>query len=246
MIILMWFLFQITLLIMLNIMSAIVSPVTYVEKSLLTFFITGIVYLIFIVMWQSRPEAKTKNTLKQYLAYIFLGVGICLFHRIIFVFFPQIGMSLYEQIGKENYNSLLYNFKNPGIFIYISIIGPILEEIFYRGRLLKEALKKYKSKYAVIIVSVLFAISHANLPQFISALCLGLLCGGVYVMAKDIKAPITIHVANNLYSSMMTLWVGSYETYKVSEFRMVGSIIIGLVLTLLGVFIFYKEKNRNI
>lgn len=24
-------------------------------------------------------------------------------------------------------------------------------------------------------------------------------------MAKDIKAPITIHVANNLYSSMMTL-----------------------------------------
>lgn len=73
------------------------------------------------------------------------------------------------------------------------------------GRLLKEALKKYKSKYAVIIVSVLFAISHANLPQFISALCLGLLCGGVYVMAKDIKAPITIHVANNLYSSMMTL-----------------------------------------
>lgn len=39
MIILMWFLFQITLLIMLNIMSAIVSPVTYVEKSLLTFLL---------------------------------------------------------------------------------------------------------------------------------------------------------------------------------------------------------------
>jgi len=226
-------------------MQGVVSPVTYIGKVYVTFLVTAVVELIFIFTWKLKIEFKTKNTVKTYLAYVLMGIGVCLFHGIIIALLPQIGMSLYEIVGIEELHNKLYMFKNPFTFIWISIIAPILEEIIYRGKILNELLKKYKPAYCIVIATFLFGLAHMNFTKFVDVFCLGLLCSVVYVKTKDIKAPIIIHLVNNTYSSIRTLPIESYETYHISVFKQVSSIALGLVLLLLGLYIFYKEKIRN-
>ena len=136
-----------------------------------------------------------------------MGIGICLFHRVIFLLFPNIAISTFKNMGLEEYLQVQYSFRNPFIFLYICIIGPILEELFYRGKLLNICLKKRKPEVCVLLISILFGISHMNLVQFMNAFCLGILCGLVYIKSKDIKAPIMIHLVNNLYSGISSLTI---------------------------------------
>lgn len=246
MIILIWLLFEMILLFSISVMNIILESATYVERSILTYLITAIVYLIFIFVLKTKIVIKKKTTAKNYLSYILMGIGICLFHRVIFLLFPQIAISTYESMGSEGYLKVQYSFRNPFIFLYISIIGPIIEELFYRGKLLNECLKKRKPEICVVLTSVLFGISHMNPVQFVNAFCLGLLCGFVYIKSEDIKAPIMIHLVNNLYSSISSLTIESYETASKSLVSMVSSIIIGLILLLLGIVICVKENKVKI
>lgn len=227
-------------------MQEILNPITYIEKILLTYFITAVTYLFFIFIRKTKFEIKKGITLKVLFSCILIGIGVCLFHRIIFIIFPQIGLSLFNKIGIDAYENMLYSFKNPLTFIYISIIGPILEELFYRGKLLNECLKKNKPVHAVIITSILFAVSHMNIVQFVNGICLGMLCGMVFVIYKDIKASIIVHVANNLFSSVMSLKLMSYEADSISELKIISDIVIGLILLLCGLKMCINESKKKI
>ncbi len=240
-----WLLFQTTLMVTLSIMHGVVSPVTYIETACLSCLITVVVELIFIFTWKLKVDFKIKNTAKTYLSYVLMGIGLCLFHGIIVVLFPQIGISIMEQVGLEGLYDRLDIVKNPFTFIYGCIGAPILEEILFRGKILNELLKKYKPAYCIVIAAFLFGLTHINLMQFVNGFGMGLLCGVVYVKTKDIKAPIIIHLVNNTYSMIMALPIESYETYTISIFRQVSSYVLGFVLLLLGLYIFYKEKIRN-
>ena len=142
--------------------------------------------------------------------------------------FPNIAISTFKNMGLEEYLQVQYSFRNPFIFLYICIIGPILEELFYRGKLLNICIKKRKPEVCVLLISILLGISHMNLVQFKNAFCLGILCGLVYIKSKDIKAPIMIHLVNNLYSGISSLTIELYETTSKSLVGMVSSVIIGL------------------
>lgn len=243
MIILTWILFEMVLLFSINIMVLILESDSYIERSIHVYLVIAMVHLIFIFLCKTKILIKKKTKAQNYLAYILMGIGMCLFHRILFLLFPQIALSTYESMGNDLYLEIQYSFRNPFIFIYISIIAPILEELFYRGKLLNESLKKWKPVICVVLTSVLFGISHMNLVQFVNAFCLGLLCGFVYVTSEDIKAPIIIHLSNNLYSGISSLQIESFETPARSMSSMLSSIIIGLILLSLGIVIFIKENK---
>lgn len=225
--------------------QGLVSPGTYAERTCLTFLIAVVVELVFILTWKSKIDFKTKNSAKTYLSCVLMGIGVCMFQRIIFILFPQIGMSVYEQMGVEEYRNKFYLHQNLFAIIYIGIIGPIIEEIFYRGRMLNELLKKYKPTYCIVIAAFLFGLSHMNLIQFVSAFIMGLISGVVYIKTKDIKAPIIIHLVNNTYSMITWLLKEAFEAHPDSVFKMASSIALGLVLLLLGFYIFYKENIRG-
>ena len=243
MVILIWLLFEIILFFSISVINIILKSASYIERSILTYLITAIIYLIFIFFLKIKTVIKMTTTVKKYLSYILMGIGICLFHRVIFLLFPNIAISTFKNMGLEEYLQVQYSFRNPFIFLYICIIGPILEELFYRGKLLNICLKKRKPEVCVLLISILFGISHMNLVQFMNAFCLGILCGLVYIKSKDIKAPIMIHLVNNLYSGISSLTIELYETTSKSLVGMVSSVIIGLFLLLFGIWIFVNENK---
>lgn len=240
-----WLLFQITLMVTISFTQGLVSPGTYSERTCLTYLITVVVELIFILTWKLKIDFKTKNSAKTYLSCVLMGIGVCMFHRIIFVLFPQLGIDFSEQVGlKEAYDMIEWH-KNPIMWIYTCIGAPILEELLFRGKILKELLKKYKPAYCIVITAFLFGLTHIALIKFLTAFFVGLLCGVAYVKTKDIKAPIIIHLVNNTYSMITWFLKEAFGAHPDSVLKIVSSIALGLVLLLLGFYIFYKENIRG-
>ena len=81
------------------------------------------------------------------------------------------------------------------MFLYAGIIGPIAEEIVYRGFVMN-LLKPYGKRFAIITSSILFGVMHANVHQLFFAFVVGLVFA--YVASEySLKWAIALHIFNN-------------------------------------------------
>ncbi|MGN1113746.1 MAG: lysostaphin resistance A-like protein [Oscillospiraceae bacterium] len=81
-------------------------------------------------------------------------------------------------------------------FLYIVILGPIAEELIYRGVILS-ILKPYGKWAAVIISALFFGLMHGNIPQAVPAFCGAIVYGLIAVRFNSIIPTIIIHMLNN-------------------------------------------------
>ena len=226
--------------------TIMIKPSTLLTSKILVLLTTAIVYIVFIRIWKIKIRFSQTFSFRKCLTYILLGLGIRYAHIIFFLLFPQAGMSMYSKLGLEYYEALLDTFKNPFVFVYLSFLGPVLEELFFRGKVLTAIQDKGGTTRAIIISALLFGITHMNPVQFISAMCLGLLCGYVYTITNDIKAPIIIHIANNLSSQLEALTLDSYSEYNRSFYGIMFSIAIGIAFLAYGIRQCVLDKNKNL
>ena len=85
--------------------------------------------------------------------------------------------------------------------IYISFLGPIVEEYIFRGLLLKRLGAKINIVASIIITNILFGILHADI---IGAFMFGFILSLIYLKTNNLLLPIIFHVLNN---SIVTLLV---------------------------------------
>lgn len=83
-----------------------------------------------------------------------------------------------------------------GILLYAGIVGPVAEELVYRGFVLKR-LQKYGNVFAVVISSLFFGVMHANPIQVVFGTAMGLLLGYLAV-EYSVFWSILFHIFNNL------------------------------------------------
>jgi uncharacterized protein len=82
--------------------------------------------------------------------------------------------------------------------LFAAIIGPIIEELFFRG-FLYGALKKYIGIFwAMTATAGLFAALHAHLAGFFPIMALGMLLAYLYEKTGTLVSSITVHVIHNL------------------------------------------------
>lgn len=87
-------------------------------------------------------------------------------------------------------------------FLFIVILAPISEEIYFRGYVFNLFKQKIDLKFAFFISSILFALIHYNLPYFIGIFFIGYLLALSYKVSNSISVPILIHIIINfLYFS---------------------------------------------
>ncbi len=87
------------------------------------------------------------------------------------------------------------------IILYAGIIGPITEEVIFRGAIL-HYLQKYGRWFALVMSSLLFGLFHANIPQGVFAFFIGGIFA--YVTYKySIKWAIVLHIFNNLILNIL-------------------------------------------
>ena len=86
------------------------------------------------------------------------------------------------------------------ICIQVMIIGPIIEELLFRGILLRSLLEKFYQRpfKAIIYTSLVFGFVHFNLVQGMFSFLGGIILGVIYYYTKSIKLCILTHILNNI------------------------------------------------
>jgi hypothetical protein len=80
--------------------------------------------------------------------------------------------------------------------IYVCFLGPVLEEIIFRGFILK-SMQKYGNLTAIIVSSILFSMFHLNLVQFVNPILMGIVLAFIAIKSKSIVPSIIAHIFNN-------------------------------------------------
>ena len=86
-------------------------------------------------------------------------------------------------------------------FMYVVLIGPVCEELIYRGMIIS-LLKPYGKGLAVFFSAFIFGFMHGNIPQFVSAFAGGLVFAAIAVKYDSIVPTIVMHILNNTTASI--------------------------------------------
>lgn len=100
----------------------------------------------------------------------------------------------WEKIFNSAFGSEFSTWKG---LLSVAIIAPIVEEITFRGIILKGFLKHYSVIKSVILSALLFGLIHMNPWQFVTAFAAGIVLGWWYIKTDSILPTIFGHALNN-------------------------------------------------
>jgi membrane protease YdiL (CAAX protease family) len=95
------------------------------------------------------------------------------------------------------------NMLSPLVIFHIILIAPILEEIIFRGAILR-ALRPYGANFAIVISSLMFALTHIYLYQATFAFFVGIVLA-YCALRFSIKWSMLLHILNNGLSMVLSL-----------------------------------------
>ena len=157
-------------------------------------YIALIVAIIFIPLLINdyKKYKKQTNTKINYFYLIILGVILSLMYN---VFAYYLNFVLKTSLF-DNSNNIAITLLSTGI------LGPIIEELMFRGIIYNELKSKYSNMKSILITTIFFAIIHINIIQILYALIIGFILIFVYEKYNNIKAPIILHMASNITTTL--------------------------------------------
>ena len=96
----------------------------------------------------------------------------------------------------ESVQSATMDFDSLTMFLYAAVGAPIMEEIIFRGLVLRH-LEPYGKSFAIIMSAFAFGIFHGNIVQIPYAFLVGLVLGYVAIEYNIVWAMV-LHMINNL------------------------------------------------
>lgn len=116
-------------------------------------------------------------------------------------FFPDI----LNLVDDETMASII---ENPIGLFTIAVLGPIAEELLFRGGVQTNILERHPEQgwpVAIGLSAAIFSLAHMNPAQLPITFVLGLLLGYAYWWTGSLAAPILIHIFNNASACALTL-----------------------------------------
>lgn len=157
-------------------------------------YIALIVAIIFIPLLINdyKKYKKQTNTKINYFYLIILGIILSLIYN---VFAYYLNFVLKTSLF-DNSNNIAITLLSTGI------LGPIIEELMFRGIIYNELKSKYSNMKSILLTTIFFAIIHINIIQILYALIIGFILIFVYEKYNNIKAPIILHMASNITTTL--------------------------------------------
>ncbi len=138
---------------------------------------------------------------------------------------------------------------NPFGYLMICLFAPLVEELVFRGAILKSLLKVFKNHWVAILISaVFFAVVHFNPAQMPHAFLIALLLGWMYYRSGSILPGIALHWVNNTaaYVTYMLFPAAAdmklIEVFNGDTLRLALSLVISVCVLLICIF----QLNRKL
>lgn len=134
-----------------------------------------------------------------------------------------------------------------GIFC-IAVLGPILEEMLFRGAITKVLLKAYSPTKAILISGLIFGVFHLNPVQIVGGCLSGFLFAWLYYRTGSLFPGILIHILNNSLSVYLTRTYPKIDNTSelLGEPTYLICLIVSVLLFILSLKILSTHKRTEI
>lgn len=85
--------------------------------------------------------------------------------------------------------------------VTVCLVAPVLEEMLFRGIILRSFLDQYSRRNAILASAFLFGLAHLNIYQFAVGIAIGSFLGWLYERTRSLWPCILLHVS---YNSLVT------------------------------------------
>ena len=220
------------------------SFMEYLSSSGLSSIASVLIGLVFYFLWERKTLTRREifKSKKKIRPSIFLGL-LALFMMIqLLSSISSFGMeSIFQLFGytmESSVETATEASSTLSMFLYVGVIGPVVEELVYRGFVMRR-LEKYGSSFAILFSSVLFGVMHGNLAQIFFAIAAGLILGWL-AMEYSIRWSILLHILNNLVFSDL---LGRFtEHLPETAANLISYGMMGIFTVIAWVFL-YKKRN---
>lgn len=129
------------------------------------------------------------------------------------------------------------------------IVGPILEELFFRGLILRGLLSRYSTKKSILISSLFFAIVHFTPWQFVFAFIVGIVLAWVYIKTGSLLPSMLIHATLNFSANFLIRPLSAILGYNMETIKTIGQlpfsmVVVAFILFALGGSVFWRQVSR--
>lgn len=160
-------------------------------------------FVLYKLLWRKEESGtRTAANLKDIAGSLIAGFGICGISGLWIMLaeqFPSLQKSVEAMnAGAEN----IAGGNAFGTFMIAVVAAPVVEELLFRGIVLR-SMRKFTPAWAAILVSsVLFGVYHLNIVQAVYATLMGIAAGILYEKKRNLLFPILVHFANNLITML--------------------------------------------
>lgn len=235
-----------------------IGDILYNNYYKLDSFILGLGLVILLVLVGLRARSLRSFTRGEYISFsrlepvdlidsTILLLGVKGLIEIWFMLLDSLAPS-YDFIRQALYNfetgAGSSSYKEAYIYVFLSVVllGPIVEELIFRGIVYREMEFSFGSRPAIVISALAFGIFHWDLVQTSYTLLIGLLLAYVYNRYRNFGLLVYLHMLNNF---LETLPVSQAYQDLISEIIMLISII-SIVLSVKLIFKFKREDRNRI
>lgn len=122
------------------------------------------------------------------------------------------------------------------IIISTGLIGPIIEELLFRGVVFNKVKSFNNIKSSILITTFIFSFFHDSISQMIYAFIVGYICINLYIKNKTLLVPIIFHIIGNIIVPII-------NNYLINLSYLYSFIIIILLIPIL--IILYKKMYKT-
>lgn len=205
-----------------------------------------IVYLIlYKLMFREKLEPEVRLSKPQstlFTIIISFGVGgVSTIWLELFEYISRHFQSLNDQV--QNF-STLYDDMEQSPYIWtllaIAIVGPIVEEIMFRGLIYRSLEKAIETPWIPIVISgVMFGAWHGSFIQEVYTAILGMILAYYYKKTRSLFLVIMVHIINNFLSTLPPAWDTDFSY----------SLILGISYLCMGpmiaIFVYIHRKSKK-
>ncbi len=206
----------------------------------------AIVGCLIFYLWYRGLNDKGRDSFRGYPLYLYGGIVV---FAIGAQFVSAYIMTILSQARPDwlsDYAKLMENLDFSGegwdilTVLYTVLLGPICEELCFRGLTMRLALRNVGPYYANTIQAFLFGGMHANPLQFSYAFVYGWILGLIYQKTDNLFITIAAHICYNAIAMSVGKYIGTGST-PVSFYCI---LLISLMAAYGGILIILKAQEK--
>ncbi|WCO03176.1 CPBP family intramembrane glutamic endopeptidase [Psychroserpens ponticola] len=176
------------------------------------------IMILFLFWWDLNRYGKSlyaqiglqASKIKNNKAVLLVIAALVLTHFLAWIYRSVI-LPSFDQAGIIGSGSKMFSFihanggalEMSGFLLLALIVGPIMEEVVFRGYLQSSLTKRIPAWAAILITSVVFTAGHSPMILWPMYFLFSITWGWIYLRTESLKMAILIHVLSNLFYTVI-------------------------------------------